>query len=661
MSSKSKNVSNPTPKTGKTAGDKRSASPTSMDVDSDKKKGKNAFLAAMKSEGVVTTRTLKSSNGATPMVACEAIVIGTNAISVKGKKEGTTVPKLEVTAITRMVRTNGAPDCVDSAIPGMAFLLPTIKPTSSESSADDGPEAALANRGKGGAGADKKPPAPPRTMSLTEGHKTVWLGFIKTSIYTTAPGGGEDATNAKKPDLDLIKPGAVVEIAGNVANLGADGRTLWLNSARVTPLRDDFDSINTTDTLINEFMKPESALAGAFIASQCANGFFGADFGTDETRAEQAQLFHRMWSGLTQNLSKSCESLAASLRASSPDEESNAKILDSHALRLKETSPDEIASGAGLLFIPTMMPTQDKPAFCAPLVQFGKHAAMPMPSVIMDLLDKHNVHTIPKTFVSLDLREVEFQGAAINLKGALFLVADKDVALQRLDEGTNPILSTGKFASIGIKLNMRTFCGTLGTLVKSKAEMAAKELLVDADIATVAKICPKPFSTDGIQCCFPESFSVDMLTSIPKVAMPVTEKWIQDKMCGGATQFVFEPDADVPNIKEKDGRTDVNVTLPQLKASGYQAISESGFKFAMSKSPLDRPVKKYFVLFDGCRDIVAEEGSLTIEQGEEIVESAAKTDGSEIADFLAGKCIVYCVSAHAPPAQADGAGASTSA
>ena len=34
-----------------------------------------------------------------------------------------------------------------------------------------------------------------------------------------------------------------------------------------------------------------------------------------------------------------------------------------------------------------MMPTQDKPAFCAPLVQFGKHAAMPMPSVIMDLLE----------------------------------------------------------------------------------------------------------------------------------------------------------------------------------------------------------------------------------------------------------------------------------
>jgi len=50
-----------------------------------------------------------------------------------------------------------------------------------------------------------------------------------------------------------------------------------------------------------------------------------------------AQLFHRMWSGLTQNLSKSCESLAASLRASSVDEESNAKILDSHASRIRLT------------------------------------------------------------------------------------------------------------------------------------------------------------------------------------------------------------------------------------------------------------------------------------------------------------------------------------
>lgn len=625
-------------------------------VESTPKRGKAAFLASLKSEGVAPTRTLKSMNGASPTVTTEAIVVSTTTISVKGKKEGTTVPKLEVTAFTRLVRSNGAMDCLDSTIPGMAFLIPTTKPNGAES-ADDGPEAALANRGKNSA--DKKQNAPPRTLTLSDGHKTVWIGFIKTSIYTTPPGGGDDAANKPKVDLDRIKPGAVVEIAGNVANLGADGRTLWLNSARVTPLRPDFDAIKTTDTLINEFMNPESAYTGAFLASQCCNSFFGYDFGIDEARAEQAQAFQRMWASFPQQLSKSCEALAAALRSASTDEESNAKILDAHALRLKDTNPADIASGTGLVFIPTMQPTQDRPPFCAPIVQFGKTPAIPQPAVLMDLVEGHNLHTIPKTFVTADWREVEHMGAAINLKGALYFVADKDSAIKRLNDGQNPILSTGSFASIGIRLNMRTFCGTLGTLVKSKAEMAANELLIDADIATVAKLCPKPMNSDGLQCCFPESFSIDMMTSIPKVAMPVTEKWLQDNMCGGATQFVYEPDADVPKIKEKDGRTEVNVSLPQLKAHGYQAISESGFKFAQSKTPLNLPVQKYFALFEGCRELMAEEGGFEAEQAQKVIEQEAKDATVEVADFLAAHCIVYCVAFPCPPEAATTAAASS--
>ena len=644
-------TANPPQKTSKSTTEKRSGSPVPADAESSKKRGKAAFLAAMANEGVAPTRTLKSMNGTTPMVTVEAVVTSATMISIPGKKPGTTVPKLEVTAMTRMVRTNGAPDCVDSGIPGMAFLIPTIKPSSDApdgTGPDDGPEAAVANKGKPGDG-NKKSANPPRTLSLADGHKTVWLGFIKTSIYTTAPGGGSDdkdknSTSGSKVDLDSIKPGAVVEITGNNANLGADGKTIWLNSSRITPLKPNFESSSQTAVLIKEFMSPDSALMSAFLASQCANGFFGVDFGIDEARKEQAELIHRMWTGFLQQTSKSCEQLALSIGAATIEDGANAKVLDAHATRLAQTSPADVANGTSMVFIPTMMPTLDRPIFCAPLVQYGKTPMVPQPSILMDLVEGTNLDKIPKSFASLDVREVEFQGAAINLKAGIFFVADKDSAIKRLEEGKNPILSTGRFSALGIRLNMRTFCGTLGTLVKAKAEMCANELLPDADIATVAKLSPKPMNSDGLQCCFPESFSVDMPSSIPKVAINVSEKWVQEHLCGGATQFVYEADADVPKLKEKDGRTDVNVPLPSLKAHGYQAISESGGFKLNGKAPIDKPVKKYFVLYEGCRAMVAEQGEYpTLDDGELAVAEAAKEAKLELPDFLNANCIVYCV------------------
>ena len=641
----------------KSIGEKRDSSQMDVNLSIDKKKGRLAFLSSLENEGVAPTRTLKSSNGGTPMVTVEAVVVSTNLISVKGKKEGSTVPKLEVTAFTRMVRANGAPDCVDSGIPGLAFLLPTMKHATSESGDggggnggnggnDAGPEAALANKGK--STSDKKTSSPPRTLCLTEAHKTIWIGFIRTSIYTTPPGGGDESKDKAKTDTDAIRPGAVVEIAGNVANLGSDGKTLWLNSSRVTPLRPDFDPIDQTSVLISEFLSPDSALVSAFLASQCANGFFGHDFGIDEARNEQAMAFHRMWVSLPEQLSKASEALASSLRSASSDDDSNVKILTEHAARLASTSPIDLASGTSLPFLPTMPPSQDKPFFCAPLVQIGKTPYLPQPSIIMDLVEQTNHTAIPKTFVALDAREVEFNGAAINLKCGLFFVGDKNAAIKKLDAGLNPILSTGKYASAGIRLNMRTFCGTIGSISKVKAEMAASALLKFGDIATVARLSPKPFNSDGLVCTFPDSFSIGMPVTIPRVSVEVSEKWVQTHLCGGATQFVFESDPETIKITEKDGRTAVNVPLPQLKLSGYQAISESGFKFANSKSPLNKPVKKYFVMTGSTVDFLAENGGVPIEEGEKFIESEASTASLPMDDFLLTLAIVYCVAASAP-------------
>jgi len=648
MASKSKTPVAPKP--SKSSGEKRSASPGAA---REEPAGKKAFLAMFADESYEETRTLKSTNSATPSVSVEAMVFRTNSITVKGKQEGQMVPKLEIWAFSHLIRHNGAPDYIDGGIPGMGYLLPSHKPAAAAAAAvdgspageaeDDGPEAAVANKGK----AKDKKSEPPRTVRLTDGHKSIWLGLIRTSVYTQGQKG------ETKDGVDLIKPGMVVEIAGNIANLGSDGKTLWLNASRVTPLRPEIASGNEVKTMIHELYQPDPAMASAFLASQCTNGFFNHAFSDSVPRELQAICFRKMWGGFLETTSKSCEALAMTLRSEGADDDANAKILDAHAQRVKAIKADDIASGNGLVFLPTMMPTEDRPPYCCPLIQSGKHPAMPHPSVLMDMIEG-NLDKVPKAFCAVDVQAVEHQGATMNLKLRTFFVGDRDQAIIDLKKGSNPVISTGKFSSIGVKLNMREFCGILGSIVKDKAEMAGSELMIDADFVTLSRIVPKAFGADGLKCVFPEAFAVDMPSSIIKVAMPVTEKWVQTHLCGGNNQYVYEKDVEVVHIKDS-AQKDVVVPLPQLKSHGYQAISESGFKFGLSKNPLSLPVKAYYVLFPGCRELMEAECGFSTADGEAEVAKAAGQVEMELAEFLVGKAVVYCVARAADGAAAGSA------
>ena len=118
MASKSKTPVAPKP----SKGEKRAASPGGRDKD--EPIGKKAFLAMFEDETMEDTRTLKSTSSATPTVTVEAMVFRTNALTVKGKKEGQMVPKLEIYAFAHLIRHNGAPDYIDGGLPGMGFLMP---------------------------------------------------------------------------------------------------------------------------------------------------------------------------------------------------------------------------------------------------------------------------------------------------------------------------------------------------------------------------------------------------------------------------------------------------------------------------------------------------------------------------------------------------------
>lgn len=602
--------------------------------------GKRTLAAMLNDNKYIKTRIIKSSNSSTPTITIEGIVLSAKPFAAKGRKEGTTVPKLDVLVFcTKTRNTAGARDYVDAGVPGVGYFLPSHKPSSQAVDAslapDDGPEAALVAK-------RLKPNVdPPRTLALVDGHKTIWSGVLRTSIDTQVPGGGE------KEGISLIKPGMAVELTGSYASLGNDGRNMYLNGARVEPLRNEVAAGTEVKRLIRELSMNDSALASAFLASQAAHGFFNFNF-EDSGGASvklQAEVFMKLWSSVPDALARSCDNLAATLKSEGLDDDANVDVeaLEAHSTRIKSIPPEALASGDSLLFSPHLPLTEDRPAFCAPITQFGKVPGIDGPGILWDLIEGRTA-SIPKTFVAADIQSVEFQGATINLPTRLYFVGDRDMAMASFKSSENGVLNTGSFAALGIKLNMREFCGLIGTTVKHKAEMVCSEMLPYADIVSLAKIVPKPFQGEGIRNLFPDANHVDVAGGIVKVGAPVSEAFVIKELAGGATQFVYEKDSEMAQIKDKEGK-DVSPAMPQLKAAGYQAVSESGFKFSASKTPLDKPIKTYYVVFEGSSEKLGE--GLPIhnahDAGEIMVKQAAKSLNLEVGEFLTAHAVVYCV------------------
>lgn len=627
------------------ASKKRSTSPVPSANDGSKtdgKKSKSDLLALFADEEEYKpTRIVKVSSGASSAVSLEGIVLRSDWVT-KAARDGKVMTKLEVVVAVRNARGNGADDFVYSSVPGVGYILPTSKKEPPKE-ADEGPEANVANRSAANAKKDKQPI--PRELVLNPHSKVYSTQFLRASVIANPPSSdgasnGNDAAK-QKIDTELIKPGALVELSGNVANLAPDG-SLWLNTAKITPLRPDIPSGCETQYMIKEFLQQETALSAAHVASSCVNGFFGADFSSNPDREHQADVFRQLWKCRVEGTATACERLASHLRSSSKANESNALVLDDFADRIKRTNCADVASGAQMLFIPPVPPTQDRPPEVATLVQYGKLPSMPLPGYMMDLWEGGNIDHVPKTFCMLDVKEVKIEGALVELVCAVHFVGDKDAAAASFASNQNPVLST-KFGALGLKLSLRThICKWAGTIEQLKAEIFTREVLPYADFAVAARVSPKPWNTDGCACLFPEAISIDPL-SIGNVAMPVSAEFVQEYLCSGQKQYVYELN-DRAKVKDKTKLENVTIVPPGLKEKGYQAISETGFNLEKTKTPVDKPNKKYFVLFDGCRKRMEEEGSFEVSAGEkEVKDAAAKENDGDVYDFLTTKAIVYCI------------------
>ena len=582
------------------------------------------------------TRVVKTGGGAKPTVTVEGIVLGTSTVSVSGRS-GQPVPKLNVTIAITGLRANDACDLLRSGVDGIDFLLPTQVPKGASADVDDDPTAPPAG------GKAKRAPPPPRQLNLqdSENHKTILLSHLpRASFYTTSD------KNETKAGMELVVKGMPVSVTGVVAKLSDDGQQLWLNANGVSPLRDGIVPSRVAGELIKHFEQPKACEAAAVRLSMTMRGFFGMTY--QPSYETQANWFRQQWVKARDGMAAACSARAMALRAEHGDQDQNAVVLDMHTTRLKGTNPADLAFGAPFLQ-PSMPSMPDKPLMSAPIVVRGCDPWMPQHAWLQALFDGAAARAkLPETFVVGEVLGSEYQGACLNVKLKLTFIGSKTAAAESLGKGEDPTLDSGDYACLGIKFNMRTLWQTHGLLVSPKAHAFCLDMFAYGDWFAVAGVTPREPSDTGVNCVFPQGEGIDMVPTLGRIGVLVSEAFVREHLAGGpGKDYTYEHDPELEYLKDKEGVPIAGGTaLPLIKMMGYQEITGTSWKFEKARMPADAPVKEYRIWWEGAVELIAADPDLLSNKdaGVDAVTLAASEAGVEDTNaFLLTYAAVYVI------------------
>ena len=260
--------------------------------------------------------------------------------------------------------------------------------------------------------------------------------------------------------------------------------------------------------------------------------------------------------------------------------------------------------------------------------------------------------SLPETFCVGEVVETEVIGAMINVKLKLTWIGSKSAAIAAIAQGKDPTLDSGAFACLGVKFNMRELPTVTGTVAAAKANDICPHVLTFGDWVAVAGITPRDHTDTGVVCVFPSGYAVGMIPSIKRICAKVDEAYVLKELAGGATQYVYDTDPDVPVLKDKEGNA-LTVAMPQLGAHGYQEITGSSFKFALARMPAGKPSKEYYVWWKESPELIADDPDIAceIEAGKKAVLAAAAAKGTSAAtgksltinEFLMTYGLIYVV------------------
>lgn len=525
---------------------------------------------------------------------------------------GPVVKKVVDVIVTNLIG-NGSGDVVKTGVPGMDWIFPSAKVDSPEKSeSTDGKFKAVARE---------------INMDETQIRK---LNVFSSSFYKEQKNGDAAAGVAS------VDVGSLVEINGvSIDAVTKGGNTnFYRNAGKLTPLTDKPPSaVELGPHMIGLMQEPGMQSWAAFQSSANAGGWFDTS-ALNAEQVKQAEACQAMWSKIVES---TADRLAVMSQGKDDVEETYFK---NHEERVRATNPAKFAAGDMHLFLPG---PYDKDIL--PVLQIGQTPSERTPGMVQKLAGSiEDQASLPDAFAVQTLSNVEVRGKAVRLEMTTDAIFDRNAAIDAIDKcADDPILGSSA-TRVPFTVSLRDVGWSFGSVIESKASMAASELLWSADFAAFPNM--ERVVDGAAEYCFPEGgkLFLDVPATLRKSALKVSEKFIKDVLCGGLSAYipVKQKAEDVTKLEMPTGVTD----LPYLVENGYEELS-SGAGFNLENWEEEGTVE-FYVVIEGVFKLLSENPELSTST-DKAEAHLRKMDGLDtnvkLRNYLASQALVYAVKA----------------
>ncbi len=312
----------------------------------------------------------KNGKGALCSARCEVISPPKNVTDSKGS------PKITFELRVLSISSNGAHDVIDSGIPGVMYLIPTVM--------------------IGGPDGERK-----RSLHIDGEFRPALVNRVRIDFYKLAP---DKSSN----NLDDIHEGSIVEVTGLCLNAvpreNDDGVTTYrsyVNGLRITLLSSQQPTrIDLASTMVKRY-SANDAQQQAAVSAGIALGGYPSRTGAPE-QLEQIDAYLKVWADGRERVAKRLEEIAAA-----QDDREASRLVD-EAARVRALDVNALAAGHVHLF-----PRGEYDRTYIPIVQSGCVPGKPMPALVRQLVDKDP--NLPDQFVAANLVHHETRGAQLTL------------------------------------------------------------------------------------------------------------------------------------------------------------------------------------------------------------------------------------------------------
>jgi hypothetical protein len=584
--------------------------------------------------------------GATATASITGVVVGVRSKKVQSKDDPK--KKVDMTAFTIMpieLHKNGATDIIDGGN-GMVFMLPTkvVDDLQSDNS---------------GSGKRKK-------LAVDEDARAIFMGMLdNVSFYIS---------DANYVAITKLKVGSKVRVNGLAAKLSPNGG-LYLNARDVVSLdAQDVAPWLGARAVMDYASDPVVQSNAALLLSQTIGGFFDSKEIANRDTKDEAGAFARLWESTLAQTALALESRELALVDKRSDENlSNAAALRTHAQRLRSVPAKDVALGVRHIFEPATPQTEDNFPNMAPLVFDPLDTRIPMPKLVMDVLDGAPPDRLPTAFCAPSAREVIIDTSASALVGVqvqfrYMIPGKRKPASDLLDSGV---------PAMALKFLLRDIATLFGVFVCAPLSAFVRDALVYGRWFATAGVAPRGPNDDQPPVAWGRSPLVDMYTTTGRVAFLVEESFLKMYLSGGEQRYEYDANSvhgtdDRAYVCDKNNNNERLGTFrrPTLTAHGYQCLNGDSdpirpatFKFGPSGStlPPGSAGVEYRVWFNGVvravKDVANEDRNVLNDApfAHEAILQAARDKYGAAADrageteeecvgrFLARDCLVYCV------------------